>query len=60
MLRVPAGAYNVLMSAVLAELVRGPGFNSMLQEGDTTKWFELAAWFTGYVRLGQVRGGGGG
>lgn len=48
------GAYNVLMGVVLSEMSKGHGFSTLLQEGDATKWFDLAAWFTGYVRLQQV------
>lgn len=44
----------MLMSAVLVEMSKGHGFSTLLQEGDTTKGFDLAAWFTGYVRLQQV------
>jgi len=52
------GAYNVLMGVLLREVAKGPGISSMLQDGDTTKWLQLAAWLTGYVRLQQVKGGG--
>jgi hypothetical protein len=54
LLCLDAGAYNVLMGAVLSEMSKGHGFSTLLQQGDTTKWFDLAAWFTGYVRAQQV------
>jgi hypothetical protein len=49
-----SGAYNVLMGHLRLELAGGL-LISTLEAADFTKWFNLAAWFTSYVRLQQVR-----
>lgn len=48
-----AGAYNVLMGHLRLGMAGGVGVGS-LEAGDYAKWFNLAAWFTAYVRQQQV------
>jgi hypothetical protein len=48
------GAYNVLMGHLRLGLAGGTSAGT-LEAADIAKWFNLAAWFTAYVRLQQVR-----
>jgi hypothetical protein len=50
-----SGAYNVLMGHLRLEVSATIGTGT-LEAADYAKWFNLAAWFTAFVRLRQVRG----
>lgn len=48
-----AGAYNVLMGQLRTELA-SVAASTDIDKSDVTKWLNLAAWFSCYVRLQQV------